>query len=263
MWILRPSTDFKSRSSSCYHSNFVWKDENLPIYIMDNHLSAAWCWMQECQAVCHYNFFHIDRHHDLSAIGDVDVLDGLRGEKVEYNEYKNLMYDNRGQWLLFRWDNYIRNAHYLYPNWFHTNLFYIQQWPTDDPLGSRFPEFTPQMRDPLLIRQELTQYVEEPSPYLADGFLESNVWQYKWILNIDLDFIWDENHVRIFDDEFIADLGQRIKNAMSNIQVVTIALSPECVGGKTLEEQWNNSLKVLKLLTDALGIEFFKESVYK
>ena len=27
---------------------FLWKSDCAPIYIMDNHWTAAWCWMQEC-----------------------------------------------------------------------------------------------------------------------------------------------------------------------------------------------------------------------
>ena len=265
MWILKPPVDVKSKGSYAYKSNFVWKDDTLPIYIMDNHLSASWCWIQECDSSSHYNFCHIDRHHDLAAIGDISVLDDIRGIKVEYGEYIGLNYNNGdpsgSSYQSFRWDNYIRNTHYLYPNWFHTNLFYVQQGMFEDPHYIRFPIFKSQRRDTLLVRQELTQFIEEPSTCLGDGFLEPNMRQEKWILNIDLDFIWDEDHVRIFDDEFITDLAKRIKNALSNIQVVTIALSPECVAGEEIEDKWDNSLRVLKLFTDELELDFSLDSL--
>ena len=256
MWVLKPSLDVRGKGSYTYDTNFIWKDDILPIYIMDNHLSAAWCWIQECDISSNYNFLHIDRHHDLAAIGDIDVLDSIRGLKVNYEEYIGLTYDNGRSYRSFRWDNYIRNTHYLYPNWFHTNLFYVQQGVVEDPYYIRFPAFRSQRRNTLLVREELTQFIEEPSCCLSDGFLEPDIWREKWILNIDLDFIWDEDHVRIFDDEFVVDLGKRIKNAISNIQVVTIALSPDCVAGDVIEEQWDNALRVLKLLTDVLEIDF-------
>ena len=44
---------------------FLWKSDVHPIYISDNHLAAAWCWLQECEPNESYNFMHIDRHSDL------------------------------------------------------------------------------------------------------------------------------------------------------------------------------------------------------
>lgn len=44
---------------------------------MDNHLAAAWCWMQECDADTRYNFMHIDRHNDLGTNTPFDIYIGI------------------------------------------------------------------------------------------------------------------------------------------------------------------------------------------
>ena len=62
MWIRKPNDNLMECSSWDCHSNLLWKEDEKPIYIMDNHLSALWCWMQECDPDGKYNFMHIDRH---------------------------------------------------------------------------------------------------------------------------------------------------------------------------------------------------------
>lgn len=32
---------------------------------MDNHLAAAWCWVQKIDQSKRYGLFHINRHYDL------------------------------------------------------------------------------------------------------------------------------------------------------------------------------------------------------
>ena len=77
-------------------------------------------------------------------------------------------------------------------------------------------------------------------------------------MNIDLDFFWDANKKRVYDDQFVNDLGITIGNAMNNIQVLTIALSPLWCSG------WENALEVLKVFLSSYMLrkfcnEFFEE----
>jgi hypothetical protein len=39
---------------------------------------------------------------------------------------------------------------------------------------------------------------------------------------------------------------------MNNIQVITIALSPDCIGGDCWEEQWKNVIKVLDIMKNEI-----------
>src|SRR5687768_12090095 len=57
--------NFESRAT--YNSeavSFLWRDAR-PIYIMDNHLAAAWCWSRHLHPTVEYNFLHVDAHYDL------------------------------------------------------------------------------------------------------------------------------------------------------------------------------------------------------
>lgn len=38
-----------------------------------------------------------------------------------------------------------------------------------------------------------------------------------------------------------------MNSAMQNIKVLTIALSPDCVGGNGMNEKWDNVIKVLNI----------------
>lgn len=44
--------------------SFLYKIKDKPIYFMDNHGAALWCWVQEMEAGIKYNLIHIDRHYD-------------------------------------------------------------------------------------------------------------------------------------------------------------------------------------------------------
>ena len=100
--------------------NFLWKSDNAPIYIMDNHLAAAWCWMQECNNDEKYNFIHIDQHADLGASGNTNEIEFLRtNPHISINDYDNIYYTTfLGKFKYFICGNYIRACHFLFPQWF-------------------------------------------------------------------------------------------------------------------------------------------------
>ena len=77
---------------------------------------------------------------------------------------------------------------------------------------------------------------------------------YPWIVSLDLDFFWDENIDKIYDDEFIKDLARRINFAIPNIKVLTIALSPDCVAGNGMSEKWDNVVHVLNIFKEELNL---------
>lgn len=71
MWIRNLPTDYHKQQSDFDNLVFLWKTNN--VYVMDNHLAAAWCWMQECDADTRYNFMHIDKHNDLGTNTPFDI----------------------------------------------------------------------------------------------------------------------------------------------------------------------------------------------
>lgn len=65
----------------------------------------------------------------------------------------------------------------------------------------------------------------------------------RWIVNFDLDvfFCHDYDSVKIFSDSYIRKVARQLQEAMDNIQVLTIAISPDCLEGKGMKKkmgQW-------------------------
>jgi hypothetical protein len=223
---------------------FLWKSDNAPIYIMDNHLAAAWCWMQECNAEEKYNFMHIDQHSDLGVRGIANNIAFLKSNsQISLDDYCKITYSNCvGINKSFQCDNYITACRFLFPNWFNTNLFYYTEpYVKGSTVGSGYENFTPQRMKTVYLLQDITLFVGEQEFSSTQLFIDENMKEKKWIVNLDLDFFWDRNENRLFDDQFINDLGIVIANAMKNIQVLTIALSPLWCGG------WRNALECSKL----------------
>lgn len=120
MWIRHLPADYYKQQSDFDNLVFLWKTNN--VYVMDNHLAAAWCWMQECNTDTRYNFLHIDRHNDLGTNTPFDIYRHIKdNQHLSIDEYTNLSWTNEGNGIslkAFRWDNYITQCMYLFPQWF-------------------------------------------------------------------------------------------------------------------------------------------------
>lgn len=254
MWIKEPQESYRSQTSFIDNVLFLWRCDTQPIYVMDNHLAAAWCWLQECNSEELYNFMHIDRHSDLRGCGYLKDIECLkRNPRISFEEYTKITYDNCGENTFFQWDNYIRACQYLFPQWFNTNLFYTFDDDECSPNNWGYDEFLTQSRDPLLLREDITHYINKSGSVTWDNTVADKMKGKKWIVNLDLDFFWDFDGVKIFDDEFISDLGKCINQSMKNIEVLTIAMSPECIGGRNLQNKWQNAIGVINILKNEIG----------
>lgn len=248
MWIKELPKNFKDYISFDQNVVFLWKCDERPIYVSDNHLTAAWCWLQECEPNERYNFMHIDRHYDLGESGYYCEIDFIKNNpKLSFNDFLKIKYSNGNTHRFFRWDNYIRACYHLFPKWFNTNYFYVHEslWTNGD--------FQHKVRNALYVREELSQFIEEANAYLGDGPI-GNLWNKPWIVNLDLDFFWDESKIKIFDEQFIRDFARHLNKAMPNIKVLTIALSPDCVGGNGMNEKWDNVINVLNIFKEELNL---------
>ena len=110
-----------------------------------------------------------------------------------------------------------------------------------------YAAFPIQTMEALYVRNGITQFIKDKDSFVNVTF-EENMRMKKWIVNIDLDFFWDFDGVKVFDDQFIKDFAKRLNSTMNNIQVLTIALSPDCVGGICWKDKWKNVLSVLNIL---------------
>ena len=109
-------------------------------------------------------------------------------------------------------------------------------------------------KDSLFLLAYMNQYLLEMSECLYDVAPDSH--ELKWIVNFDLDMFFyhdgDGVSVQLFSDDYIREVGKLLQNALDNIQVLTIAISPDCLAGKDMKEKWDNGFRVLKLLSDNL-----------
>lgn len=254
MWIRKAPNNYRKLSSHYNSLIFLWKSEDAPIYVMDNHLGAAWCWMQECYKTARYNFIHIDKHSDLAGKGDFKIIEHLRcNQNITIDQYTQLSYDTgmREPFPSFQWDNYIRACLRLFPNWFNTNLLYTHDNNAHNEHWG-YPALKYQELDPSSVRYGITQFIENRTSFLGTSFSDEEMENRPWIVNLDLDFFWDFDGIKIFDNEFIKDLAACLQRAIPNIQVMTIALSPECIKGGTLEHGWTEVLKVLEIFKEEI-----------
>lgn len=210
-------------------------------YIMDNHMAAGWCWLQRVNLNEQYNLFHIDRHYDLMASQVDDWVARLNAIGFNYRdstmeELQAVMFtrpDNPsgGSFPLFRWDNYITILDKLYPSLWFSRTFVTHK---DGDIPDEY---------------ELDEPGFEQLPTDLGYWLENK--KHKSVLNLDIDYFfikYNQKYVQLFTDDFIKVIAKEICSAWSNIEVFTIALSPECCGG------WDNAVRVANLVTDELGI---------
>ena len=99
-----------------------------------------------------------------------------------------------------------------------------------------------QTMESIYVRNSFSYFIVNHDFNVDNVAYEERMRMKKWIVNIDIDFFWDFDGTKIFDNQFINDLGKRIIKGMNNIQVLTIALSPSCCGG------WNNAIECSKTL---------------
>ena len=240
--------DFDYHHCGCYNDLMLWNNDN--VYVMDNHRDAAWCWMQKCMEDEKYNFLHIDRHYDVSECFVNEDLEPIIGNpQMLFEDYSNLKRITRPDFKLIRWDNYIRIAYELYPDWFYTNIFLTHgRGSLVNDEGHELMEI--HEINPLFLLFALNQNLVEK----WSGHLNDDNEGLKWIVNLDLDFFFceDYDHVRFFSDEFIRKAARILQNGMDNIQCLSIAISPDCLAGKKMKDKWASGFEVLKIMAEEI-----------
>lgn len=219
-------------NSGKFNANFLYNKDN--IYVMDNHLCAAWSWLQKIDTNKSYDLIHIDRHNDLLfPIPTIqkDLLDdNIDLKKITFFEFLSLKEKNNENFelQLFRWDNYILSIDYVYPKLFGKKYFI-----TKEPYqNSEFIDF----------EFEIEDFLRDFSSWIKNS-------KNGCILNLDVFYFQNKEFYKLYSEEVIQKVGELIKQNLENIDVLTIALSPECCGG------WENSINTLRLFNNILEIE--------
>ena len=181
------------------------------VYVMDNHLLAPWCWLQEIDLGEKYNFFHIDRHFDLLQ----NTVD--RGLRLLDEKKIDLLTINIDEFLdinkvhtIITHDNYILIFDKLYGNLLD-KIFYTHN-------DGTIPE----------------KWQEGYHAHFYELFDNLEYWINKekesFIVNIDMDYFIrkydDDQCLQIFSDDYLKMIGVEIRNCYDKISVITIALTP-------------------------------------
>jgi hypothetical protein len=212
--------------------NVLLKDKN--IYVMDNHRLALWCWLNEIKLNQAYNLMHIDAHPDMSQSAVEEVRESkVQIEKLTLLEYRNLKQEKFNVPLI-RWDNYIP----IFTNHFsknfikETSISFTHKLGSDEKLANDFSAI-------FLIR-------EMNDLFSGKRFVNNS----KWIVNLDIDYFFASQPTKeiLFNEVVIKKIGALLKMGLENdiIQVLTIALSPECSGS------WENAIYVFNLINSEL-----------
>jgi len=232
---------FKGQNTSTdYNLNILYQSGKT--FIMDNHLAASWCWLQKIDIEKQYNLLHIDRHYDLLE-SQIDLwIDAIQKQNIDlktisitdllaikYQVKEMSIYET---FPIFRWDNYITIFNRLYPNIIALNIFTTHK-DGDAPENIKINDL-----DIYELQENLSYWINTNN-------------EHKWIVNLDIDYFftdYDEKRFQFLTDEYILKIAEEIKKSWNNIEVLTIALSPEFCGG------WDNAIRVTKLITNYLNI---------
>lgn len=246
MWLKEFNGNTKTESGT-YNANLLYKKDKF--YIMDNHLSATWCWLQEIDTKRKYNYFHIDRHYDL-----LDTMPNLRQyldehkidlKYLSFEEYlalpnKTMM--NRPTtgtpYPLFQFDNYLPHFFRAYPNVIDKTYFATHKDGTT-------------VKDiPLNYQPEIYDVFENINYWLNDKYI--NEGSTGWIFNLDIDYFFQgqNREFQFLTDEYILNICKEIEKSLRHIKVITIAMSPEFCDG------WEKSYRVTKLIADYFSLDF-------
>lgn len=188
------------------------------VYVMDNHMAAAWCWGQKLDFNQSYNLLHIDKHYDLLEGGTDLAVSTILDSQFEIknssiSEYCSLR-SERGQ--VFRFDNYMTILQKLYPGLFNEKKFATHKAGTI-PKDWKFYEI---------------QTIDLPTENIKYWIEREKL---NWIVNIDIDYFFTQNsndeYFQFLTDDYIISFAKQLKLVMDRIEVLTIALSPSFCGG--------------------------------
>lgn len=226
-------------SSFCFNMNILYNTDKF--YIMDNHLAAAWCWIQKINPNIRYGLLHIDRHYDLLNCKSEKAIELNRSKLIgdDFSDYLNSK-DCNEEFPIVKYDNYIELFGYLFPNVIR-KAFFVTHKDGNDNNETTYIN---------VKEEDVFKYSLSEIPYLSINNKDVE----KWIVNIDIDFFFQNNleneYFQIFTKKYVKQLCINIKELLPQIEVVTIALSPEFCGG------WGNAFNVLKTINEVFNIEF-------
>ncbi|GMV20201.1 MAG: hypothetical protein AMXMBFR57_01500 [Acidimicrobiia bacterium] len=249
---------FRSRGRSReFTLNFLWEDG--PLFVMDNHLAALWCWWQRLDDATQFRLLHIDRHYDLLRSRLPEWMQNLPSANEGIDAFVNKRVNGDRYHQTVRWDNYLaifleRHYHQLVePPVFAVNGIGRNAGADEcDRTELLVPKFetdswgVPILRDSVKtarwnIRRLNCFAMRAFVRGLTDG-------PGNWIVNVDLDYFTgltiDDRIQWRMPDAVVAEIGRDLKLAVDSgrVRVLTVALSPETTGS------WDEAERLLKVM---------------
>lgn len=196
----------RNYSYAC-HLNFLWRSG--PLYVMDNHRVAAWCWFQHSGPDGNATVVHIDAHYDTAGAGGRSSENQPPTASLCLREYLDASFLDAGhQICVYRWDNYISLLRHHHPRFGSDWTFATHR------IGTR-PDFAFTDVRPGALEDTL-------EVLLTSGL--------RFILNLDLDYFRSKKGDRLAP-KIRSQVFERIAELMRQDQLVafTVCLSPSAV----------------------------------
>lgn len=193
---------------------------------------------------------HIDMHYDMKdCFYDEDLVAIRENPKLSFDEFVALKRHD-GQCEVFRWDNYIMAGYVLFPDWFHNNIF-ITHKVANIGNSRRHEHMEIREENPLYMDSYIQQYVGDAGKYLEG--ISGDDYKLPWIVNLDLDIFYSDNpKIQLFSDDYILWIAECLQRNLKNIAALTIAISPDCLGGEEMIDKWANGFRILEIMSDQL-----------
>lgn len=209
-------------------------------YIMDNHLAAAWCWSQKIDTSKKYGLFHIDRHYDLVNNLSDEFLYRNKEVLIGSDFFAYLCLRDQAGAKVLRYDNYLDTFNRLYPDLIQ-QVYYATHKDGNDKTGTSFALIETVEPDMWDLDTNINYWISECHKDIE-----------RWIVNIDIDFFFqshdDNGCFQFVTQKYIKYICREIRSSLPNIDVVTIAISPEFCGG------WGHAFNILRIINTELNI---------
>ena len=227
---------FKGRNhSGATTQNFLCRSGN--VYVMDNHRSALWCWLQEVDLAQPHSLIHIDRHNDTLQCRLDELCQHLPDWSAGIDDYlrKTVRLENI-DCPVIRWDNYLS----IYLREFGSKLQTLRFLTHDD---GDAPNFDRTLFSPLW-----------DLPWNLDYWLSAS--EGPWIVNIDLDYFFyqtEESYELMVSENYLRSVAEGLRKAMQvgSVGAVTLCLTPD-----SFTPGWGATEELATRILERLDLKF-------